>query len=172
MRYDIPAAVSSLTSSGAAIRALVDGMSPTDARWKPAVDRWSILEVINHLVDEEVEDFRARLDVILHHPETGFTPIDPPGAVIARRYAERDFAESVERFRRERETSLEWLRSLGTPDLTRTAVHHSMGEITGQQMLASWVAHDLHHVRQITRLRYERLERNVAPLSLAYAGEW
>lgn len=172
MSQEIDSAVSSLAATGAAIRALVEGLSPEDARWKPAVDRWSILEVVNHLIDEEVEDFRARLDVILHHPEQDFAPIDPERAVIARRYADRDLAGSVERFLKERDESLRWLRSLRSPDLDRTKRHASLGTMSGRQMLASWVAHDLHHVRQITRLRYERLAERVAPVSLAYAGVW
>lgn len=33
------------------------------ARWKPTPDKWSMLEVVNHLYDEEREDFRQRLSV-------------------------------------------------------------------------------------------------------------
>ncbi|HUE95244.1 MAG TPA: DinB family protein [Longimicrobiaceae bacterium] len=173
MAYALDSATTSLATTGAAIRALVADLSTADARWKPAVDRWSILEVINHLVDEEVEDFRARLDVILLQPEEmEFAPIDPEGAVLERRYCDRTLEESVQRFAEEREKSLAWLRSLEFPDLERTKRHQWMGEMTGRQMLVSWVAHDLHHVRQITRLRYERLAQQAAPLTLAYAGEW
>ena len=172
MQYDIDTVVRSLAATGTAIRSLVEDVSPADARWKPAVDRWSIIEVVNHLVDEEVEDFRARLDVILHEPQRDFTPIDPPGAVVARRYAQRDLRESVDRFRVEREKSLAWLRGLEAPDLERTKRHRAMGELSGSQMLVSWVAHDLHHIRQLTNLRYDRLADRVAPISLAYAGDW
>jgi len=35
------------------------------AIWKPAPDKWSILEVVNHLYDEEREDFRQRLELVL-----------------------------------------------------------------------------------------------------------
>ncbi|MEZ4640023.1 MAG: DinB family protein [Caldilineaceae bacterium] len=41
------------------IRCLVEGMSDQDARWKPDAESWSILEVINHLADEEEADFIA-----------------------------------------------------------------------------------------------------------------
>lgn len=172
MSIDVAGAIRSLETTGRAIQALVSDLSTADARWKPSFDRWSILEVVNHLVDEEVEDFRARLDVLLHRPEAEFVPIDPPGAVVARRYAERQLDESIGRFAAERERSLEWLGSLETPDLDRQRKDDWLGEMSGRQMLASWVAHDLHHVRQITRLRYERLSQQVAPITLVYAGEW
>ena len=37
-------------------------------------------------------------------------------------------------------------------------------------LLASWLAHDLIHIRQITRLHYRWLERLAAPYQLGYAG--
>ena len=44
---------------------LFKSVSDEQARWKPGKDRWSILEVINHLYDEEREDFRKRLELVL-----------------------------------------------------------------------------------------------------------
>lgn len=170
--FDIGEACASLSASAEAIQALTSAVTPEQARWRPAPDQWSILEVINHLVDEEVEDFRVRFDVILHEPGRDFPPIDPAGAVTARRYNERDLADSVGRFMEERGRSLGWLRSLDAADLERVTPHATLGSISGRQMLASWVAHDLHHIRQLNRLRYLRLADLVAPISLAYAGEW
>jgi hypothetical protein len=47
------------------IRTLVQVVADQQARWRPDPTSWSILEVVNHLYDEEIEDFRAHLDVIL-----------------------------------------------------------------------------------------------------------
>lgn len=170
--FDIAEAVASLSASADAIEALTSAVTPAQAVWRPSPDRWSILEVINHLADEEVEDFRVRLDVILHEDDRPFPPIDPAGAVTERGYNERDLTESVGRFMQERGRSLGWLRSLEEADLERTRHHSELGPLTGRQMLASWVAHDLHHIRQLNALRYDRLASLVAPLSLAYAGNW
>ena len=46
------------------IQAVLAGVDAEQARWKPDADSWSILEVVCHLVDEEREDFRTRLDHI------------------------------------------------------------------------------------------------------------
>ena len=67
-----------------AIQALAVGAGAEQARWKPAPDSWSLLEVINHLDDEESEDFRARLDILLHRPEEPWPPTDPDGWVLSR----------------------------------------------------------------------------------------
>ena len=48
--------------------ALTRGVSDEQSRWKRATGQWSILEMVNHLADEEVEDFRHRLDLTLHRP--------------------------------------------------------------------------------------------------------
>ena len=86
-----------LSQSPAVISSLVQGVTPEQARWKPSPDRWSILEVINHLEDEERDDFRTRLDYLLHRPGQPLPPIDPPRWAVERKYNERDLAESVSR---------------------------------------------------------------------------
>lgn len=162
----------SLQSTGHAIGDLVTGLSDESAHWSPGPGHWSIIEVLNHLADEEVEDFRARVKVLLNRPEEDFAPIDPVGWATSRRYAERRLGESLERFRTARAESLAWLESLPARDLDRSRDHPTAGPISGRQMLACWAAHDLLHVRQITRLRYQLLTQTVAPLSLGYAGKW
>jgi len=55
-----------LAQGAETIGGLVAGVSPSEARVRPAPDAWSLLEVVCHLHDEEREDFRPRLDVVLH----------------------------------------------------------------------------------------------------------
>ena len=68
------------------IRVLCQGISVEQSRWKPGPDSWSILEVVNHLYDEEREDFRARLDHVLHRAGQPWPAIDPQGWVTAGKY--------------------------------------------------------------------------------------
>ena len=60
---------SQLSSNAERIRVLVEGVPRDQACWKPESDSWSILEVVNHLYDEEIEDFPKRLDIILNQPD-------------------------------------------------------------------------------------------------------
>jgi hypothetical protein len=69
-----------------------------DAKWKPANGAWSILEVVCHLVDEEIEDFRKRVRMGLANPKTPWPPIDPEGVAIERDYNSQVLSESVKRF--------------------------------------------------------------------------
>src|SRR5688572_12716748 len=104
------------TANAEAIAALVRGVTDEQARWKSTVAEWSILEVINHLHDEEREDFRTRVDFTLHRPEVDWPPIDPEGWVVERSYQQRDPAASLAAFLRERGASVRWLADLQDPD--------------------------------------------------------
>jgi hypothetical protein len=153
------------------IRMLVTDMTPAEARFKPSPESWSALEVICHLYDEEREDFRQRLNLILHQPQEPFPMIDPQGWITARRYNERDLAEMVDNFAAERAQSLAWLKGLSTPDWETEHVD-PYGSMKAGEMLACWVAHDNLHTRQLVELRRSRLVSLTAPYDVGYAGEW
>lgn len=153
------------------IRSMTSGMSDAQARWRPAPDSWSILEVINHLYDEEREDFRARLELMLRQSGEEWKRNDPQGWVTSRRYNERDFEESVNNFLLERERSVAWLRALPAPDWS-AAYQAPWGPISAGDMFASWVAHDLLHMRQLVELHWAWTVKALAPNHVDYAGQW
>ena len=45
--------------------------------WKPNPNKWCILELVCHLLDEELEDFRIRVQYVQKSPERTLPPIDP-----------------------------------------------------------------------------------------------
>lgn len=149
---------------------LID-LSEDDAKWKPSVEKWSVLENINHLCDEEIYDFRARLRSLLETPEKIWEPIDPPKWVIERNYNNRNLSESFERFRHERLVSLTWLENVKNPEW-HNFYNHPTGKISAGDLLTSWVAHDFLHFRQIAFLRWEFLNLVSSPFSSLYAGDW
>jgi hypothetical protein len=160
-----------LAESAAAIQATAAGITEEQARWKPDRDSWSVLEVVNHLWDEEREDFRRRIDYTLHRPGEAWPPIDPGGWVMGRQYNERALAPSLDSFLSAREESLAWLRALKSPDW-EASYAAPWGEITAGELLASWVAHDLLHLRQLVELRWFLTTQELAPRRVEYAGAW
>ena len=163
--------IDQLANQAECITSCVQGVSIDQARWKPNPDSWSILEVINHLFDEEREDFRAHLDFILHPSENPWPRIDPKDWVTSRQYNQRDLVESLDNFLKERQTSLAWLKSLPSPDWS-TVCLAPFGIISAGDMLASWLAHDLLHLRQLVELRWLYYVNSVKPYNVEYAGEW
>jgi hypothetical protein len=162
---------SDLANGGQIIRNLVEGTPQAEAEARPEADAWSMLEVVCHLYDEEREDFRQRLDYTLHKPGEKWPPIDPGGWVTSREYNERDLKDALAGFLAERERSLAWLNSLKNPDWEAS---HEMpfGVMKAGDLLASWVAHDNLHTRQLVELRRSRLVRLSQPYDVRYAGDW
>lgn len=153
------------------IQALVTGISQADAQHKPDAETWSILEVVCHLIDEERDDFRQRIDIVLHRPDVIFPPIHPSAWVTERRYNERDLSEMLALWLSERQQSLDFLAQLAAPDWD-TSYTYPYGTVRAGDLLAAWVAHDILHMRQLIELRHTRLISQTTPFSVDYAGDW
>jgi len=138
-------------------------------RWRPAPQKWSLLEILNHLCDEERDDFRRRVQLTLENQETPWPPIDPEGWVSERNYNERDFEASLRDFAEERARSLVWLHGLKDPNWDHTYLHPTLGSFSAGDLLASWAAHDLLHIRQISDTMAAYVAQSAEPYSTRYA---
>jgi hypothetical protein len=154
------------------IRGLLTAVSEEQSRWKPSPEKWSLLEVINHLADEEVDDFRTRVRLANENPDQEWPAIDPERWAVDRAYNTRDLRESLGRFVRERKVSIAWLSEL--QEIRWEAAHHHplFPSIRTGDLIASWLAHDLIHIRQMNRLHYEYLVSQKGSFSTEYAGKW
>lgn len=163
--------VSRFAQNAKVIENLVSGVDAEQAAWKSAPEKWSILEVINHLVDEEREDFRPRLEKTLRNPEEEWSKITPAEWVSERKYSERDLQESLQNFLQERNKSIAWLKTLENPNWENA---HELPQITltAGDLLASWLAHDFLHIKQITRIQFDFFNKLSEPFKPIYAGEW
>jgi hypothetical protein len=145
-------------------------VTAADAVWKPADGAWSVLEVVRHVAEEEVRDFRVWIGRAL-----GDAVVPAPGVDEAQLAALRasDVAEAVGLFERERRRSLAWLKEIvGTADWTRPLKHQDGWDLTAGGILAGWVAHDATHLRQIAKRFYQMAERDGAPYGAEYSGGW
>ncbi len=155
--------------SAEAIESLVRDISDEQARWKASPDSWSILEVVNHLYDGDREDFRPRLDIMLHRPDESMKKIDPVRWATERGYNQRDLNDSIAKFRSERRESIRWLGTLKSPNWDAVYQMPS-GSLTAGDMFASWVFHDLLHARQLIRLHLAYVKIEMSPFDVGYAG--
>ncbi|MFC2172849.1 DinB family protein [Acidobacteriota bacterium] len=162
--------IQQLAANVKTVRNLVSVASAEEIRFKPGPEKWSILEVINHLFDEEKDDFRTRLRLTLEDQGEEWPPIDPDGWAVKRRYNERDFEESHSNFEKERAASLEWLTRLEDPDWEAFREHPLAGKLTAGDLLSAWVAHDFLHIRQLVNIRLAYMEHRVKPYSIRYAS--
>lgn len=160
-----------LARHGEVFRTMFTGLTPDEIRWKPAPDKWCALEIICHLYDEEREDFRARLKHVLGTPEAPMPKIDPAAWVAERTYMARDFNAMLKNFLAERDKSVAWLRGLTDAPWSNAYLHPTVGAVGCDLFLTNWVAHDIHHIRQLNNVRYGYLA-SISTVPLDYAGKW
>jgi len=77
----------------------------------------------------------------------------------------RTLGDLLAEFRQLREKNLDELRALNltAAELRLTGEHPEFGRVTLEQLLATWVAHELGHVAQITRVMAKQYRDAVGP---------
>jgi hypothetical protein len=157
-------AVAILARTPATLDALLRGLPDGWTAANEGGDTWSPFDVIGHLIHGERTDWVPRARIILEHGEArAFEKFD--------RLAQ--FAESdgrtlpilLDEFASLRQESLRQLAALGltVEDLDRRGRHPAFGVVTLRQLLATWVAHDLDHIMQISRVLARQYSEEVGP---------
>ena len=152
-------------------KSLLSNIEVKEQLWKPKVENWCLLEVVCHLLDEEKEDFRARVKHTLESPDLPMLSINPSAWVEERRYIQQNFSNTLDYFLQEREQSIAWLRSLENPNWDNFYVHEKFGEMTAKMFLSNWLAHDYLHIKQILKIKFNYL-KSISDEPLSYAGDW
>lgn len=171
MTFDLNNLVGRMRAHTHVAAALCADVGEEQARWRPADEAWSMIEVIGHLADEECEDFRVRLDLTLHSPQVEWPSIRPREWVTERGYATRSLPQELNRWLAEREASMAWLQGLVDPDWSASRVAPWGAVMRAGDIAAAWAAHDLLHIRQLTELQYAWHVRQSSPYTCGYAGE-
>jgi len=161
-------AAAQLARSLGAITAMVEGISDEDAQVRHDADRWSLTEILGHLLDEEREDFRARIKLLLDDPCAEWPAIDPEGWVDERGHRDRPLQELLRLFQDERQRSLSWLRALDDPDW-HSEKDHPQGALRAGDLLLAWVAHDVAHLSQIASWHRDHAAKTLEPFQDDYA---
>ena len=125
--------------------------TPDELHWKPASDRWSIGEVLAHLVEVETV-FRKRARLMVEQDAPLLEAYDQNAAYAAGKYSSGRAQEHLRQFCHERDLSISWLRYVPAKALARTGQHAELGSITLGELLHEWAFHDLGHIRQIAEL--------------------
>lgn len=164
--------VKSLSAFPGIIQASVSDLSDEQFRWKPSSGNWSILEIICHLADEEVADFRMRVTITLNDPSKPWPSIDPENWAIERVYNDSDPALALQRFITERQSSVRTLEQLADPNWDHVYTHPKFGPFRAGDIFAAWCAHDWLHLRQIAKRRFEMVQQDAGTYVTKYAGLW
>ena len=138
-------------------------------KWTTATEgpgTWSPYVVIGHLIHGEKADWMPRLAIILEHgPSRPFDPFDREAQF--RDSHGKSMSMLLDEFGALRHDNLARLRSIDLkPDqLELDGTHPSLGRVTLRQLLATWTAHDLAHVVQVSRVMAKRYKIDVGPFA-------
>ena len=163
--------ITALEQNKEVFRHLLMNIEESEYHWRPAPGKWNLLEIVCHLHDEEIDDFRTRVKLVLETPEKPLPPFNPEAWVTERRYSEKQYTTMLEAFITEREKSINWLRSLENPQWGNVNEHPDAGPRSAQLFLENWLGHDLLHMRQIIGVKFQYAE-HLSENGLSYAGKW
>lgn len=126
-------------------------------------DTWSPFDIVGHLIDGEETDWmdRARL-ILAQGASRRFRPFDRERH---RANSGKRLADLLERFADLRARNVRDLAAfrLSTKQLRLTGEHPEFGTVTLEQLLATWVAHDLGHIAQVARVMAKQYRDAVGP---------
>lgn len=163
------AIIDQLEATPEILRGLMAALSEDDASWKPAPDRFSIAEVLEHLSHTEGHCFRRRVDEVMAQDRAKWQAYDPQVYAAAGQYSGRNAEDSFAHFEEQREDNVALLRSLPADAGERVGMHPKLGPITLAQQLNEWAFHDLGHIRQIAELvRARKYHPNMGPYQQMY----
>ena len=120
--------------------------------------------MVGHLIHGERTDWIPRVRLILEHGEgRAFERFDRSAHLDADRG--KTLGDLLDGFAAARAENLAALRALHLTDadLARGGLHPDLGAVTLGQLLATWVAHDLDHVIQVSRVMARRLKGDCGP---------
>lgn len=164
MEFDLDLATSVLSRTPASARALLSGL-PTewvDANEGP--ETWSPRVVIGHLIEGERVNWIPRARLILDQgADRRFKPFDRLAQF--EHIKGRTLDELLDEFARLRADNLATLHRWNLTDahLSLEGEHPEFGAVTLRQLLSTWVAHDLAHLTQITRVMAKQYRDAVGP---------
>ena len=156
--------VSLLSRTPAALDALLRDLPAEWTHSGEGESTWSAFEIVGHLIHGERTDWMVRVNGILRFgPSHTFEPFDRSGHAGA--IEGQSLSQLLDEFARRRSENLAELRALrlGPDDLLREARHPAFGPVTLGQLLATWAAHDLTHLHQISRVLAYQYRDAVGP---------
>jgi len=170
MQHTLQDTLALLTSTPAALDALLRGLPETWTLCNEGEKTWSAFDIVGHLIHGERTDWMPRAKRILQFGEAkAFEPFDRHAQ--ERESQGKSLPQLLDEFARLRAENLSQLRALNlkTEDFARRGLHPALGVVTLSQLLATWAAHDLTHLHQISRVMAHQYREAVGPFR-AYLG--
>jgi hypothetical protein len=144
----IQAPIALLEKTPAILEILLRGVPQELFKWKPAPDRWSIAEVLSHMVViEQLYEQRAHRIVLEETPTLAGYEALPESEL-----QKKSLRQYLEEFVPLRRAFVFYLHTIPASAGARMGRHIELGPFSLSQMLHELANHDLGHLRQIAEL--------------------
>jgi len=170
MEHDLEQTIALLSRTPAALDGLLRGLPESWTHRGEGEDTWTVFDVVGHLIYADRENWMPRARRILQFgEEQPFDPFDRQGHV--RESQGKSLSQVLDEFARVREGCLVDLRALNltSEQMTKRGRHPALGPVTLSELLATWAAHDMTHLHQISRILAHQYREAVGPFA-AYLG--
>ncbi len=164
MIYKVEKAIEVLSQTPLVLETMLTGLSKEWTHNNEGPGTWSPFEVVGHLIVNEETNFLPRAQLILTNQEPRHLS---PVSMTA--HFERFNIISIDTllhmFKDLRKQNVVILKSLiiSNEDFTKTAIHPEVGTVQLSNVLSAWVAHDLIHIGQVSRVMAKQYKNEVGP---------
>ncbi len=170
MAQNLSDTIALLERTPSALDGLLRGLPETWTHRNEGEGTFTVFDVVGHLIYADKVDWMPRARRILEHGESvPFDPFDRWGHVAE--CGGKTLPQLLDEFARVRGECLNALRGLNlqAEQMSLTGKHSSLGAVTLSELLATWAAHDLTHLHQISRVMALQYREDVGPFA-AFLG--
>jgi len=162
MKFQIEKAIEILSQTPVTVKSLLGNLSDDWTINASDSENWSPFDIVGHLIHGEKTDWIPRAEIILAQGEIlTFEPFD--------RFAQfeksksKTLSELIETFAVSRTENLVILHEMNLTEekLKLKGIHPELGEVTLEQLLATWTVHDLNHIKQLATALARKYAENV-----------
>lgn len=161
MQFNLNEAMDILGRTPAVLRTMIAGLPEPWVRNNYGESTFSAFDVVGHLICCEETDWMPRLRMCFKHgTDRAFDPFDRYG--MYERDKGKSLAELLDTFAAFRAENLAALAAMNltAADLSARGRHPALGEVTAEQLLATWVVHDLNHIAQVAKaMAYQYIDQ-------------
>ena len=162
--FHLPDAIALLRRTPASLDALLRGLPDLWTVSNDGPDPWSPYDIVGQLIHGEYTDWIPRARRILSDGES--RPFDKFDRLAQFEESKgKSLDQLLDEFAHARAENLAALDALNlTPEhMNKRGTHPALGPVTLGQLLATWAAHDLTHLHQISRVMAHQYRDAVGP---------
>jgi len=164
MAHNLDHTIALLSRTPSTMNALLGDLPEEWTHRNEGVGTFSAFDVIGHLIHGDRTDWIPRARIILEYGDT--RPFEKFDRLAQTRESRgKSLQQLLDEFARVRAEKLGELRALNLKpqDFERHGQHPALGTVTLSQLLATWAAHDLTHLHQVSRVMAHQYREVVGP---------